>query len=118
MKQKNVIALVLTGLFLIHLTVTHLGGLIQLVSKEEIARYSLFCPKSSAIKAAGEASMLVSTAANPSIEIPVFCNSYFDFKVEAFSTLFVEENHLISYIYNDEFYSDLFSVRHYIPPRI
>ena len=118
MTQKSFIALVLTGLFLMNLTVTHLGGVIQLASGEEIARSSSFCPKSVSVKAGDEASMLASATTNPSLEIPVFCNSYFDFKVESFSIPLIVEDYFKTYVFNDDLYSHVFSERYYLPPRV
>lgn len=118
MTQKSFIALVLTGLFLINLTVIHLGGLVQLVSGEEVVITSSYCTKSSSVKTGGETEMIIGTTTNPSIEIPGICNSYFDVKDESFSVSHMVEDNYRTYTFNDELYSDLFSLQLYIPPRV
>lgn len=117
MKQKSFIALILTGLFLMNLTAVHIGGLLQLASNEEMSISNPFCLKSGFIKFGTASNLLDNTSSNQSLEIPAICNSVFDFKKASFSILFAEDN-FKTYVFNDKIYSDLFSERFYIPPRV
>ena len=116
MKQKNHIAFLLTGLFLMNLFVLHSGGLIGLLSGEKIAVVNPFCKKSKFVKTSGDSAMIDYSVAQ-SLEIPAVCTTVIDFKNPSFSVVLAEDN-FKNYIFNERPYSKLFSERYYIPPRV
>lgn len=116
MKQKNLIAFVLTGLFLVNLFVANSGNLLGLLSGEKITVVNPFCKKSKTSNTDGTAT-LIEYASVQALEIPVICTTAIDFKNASFSLILAEDN-FKNYIFNDELYSELFSKRFYIPPRV
>lgn len=115
MNQKNFIALLLTGLFLMNLMAVHIGGLTQIFSEEKVAIFNPFCLKSNFINF-GEDAEITTSAPQASIAIPAICSLHFDFKKPSFTILFAEDN-FKTYVFSDKFQSNLFSVRYYLPPQ-
>ena len=116
MKQKNLIAFLLTGLFLMNLFVLHSGGLMGLLSGEKVTVVNPFCKKSKFSNKNGDSATIDYSEAQ-SIEIPAVCTTVIDFKNPVFSVIPVEDNFKI-YVFNERPYSKLFSERYYIPPRV
>ncbi len=116
MKQKNLIAFLLTGLFLVNLFVANSGNLLGLLSGEKIAVVNPFCKKLKTSNTGGDTTLIEYQLAQ-ALEIPVICTTVIDFKNPSFTLILAEDN-FKNYIFNDELYSELFSKRFYIPPRV
>jgi len=116
MKQKNLIAFLLTGLFLVNLFVAHSGNLLGLLSGEKITVVNPFCKKLKASNTNGD-SATIDYASIQALQIPVICTTAIDLMNPSFSLILAEDN-FKNYIFNDELYSELFSKQFYIPPRV
>lgn len=116
MKQKNYIALLLTGLFLMNLMAAHIGGLTHIFSEENVVIFNPFCLKSNFISL-GDDAEITNSATEAPIAIPAICNLELDIKKPSFTILFAEDN-FKTYVFNDKFQSNLFSVRYYLPPQV
>lgn len=116
MKQKNLIAFLLMGLFLMNLFAFHSNGLLGLLSGEKITLVNPFCKKLNPSKTNRD-SATIDFSTVQSMEIPAVCTTVIDFKNPSFSVIRAEDNFKI-HIYNNVLHSKLISERYYIPPRV
>ncbi len=115
MNLKNLIALFLTGLFLMNLTVSQSGGLLKVLTGKEVTVVHPFCKKSKSTSNKGNA-LTADPTSTSSIEIPAICTTAFDFKTASFSFV-TAENNFKAYGFTDILHLKLFTEQLYIPPR-
>jgi len=116
MKQKNLLAFLLTGLFLINLFAIPSIGILGLLSGEKMSVVNPFCKKLNHPSNSTETDM-IDYAVAQTIGIPAICTTAFDFKNPTFTIHFSEDN-FKEYIFKDSLHSHLFSDSFYIPPRV
>lgn len=91
-------------------------GLVNLLSGETITVINPFCKKLKA-KKAHENSASIDYSMNHGMEIPVICTSVFHVENPSFSIISTKDN-FKKYRFHKISYSEIYSERDYIPPRV
>ena len=116
MNVKNLIAFLLTGLFLINLLAFQSNGLLKVLTGKEVTVVHPFCKKLKSGPTSGD-TFLMDMSSISSLEIPVICTTVFDFKTTSFSFILVQDN-FKHYVFSDALHLDLFSEPLLLPPRV
>lgn len=115
MNHKNIISLLLTGVFLMNIFAANATSLFKAVTGEDIAIVNPFCKKQRDSKTNSKSE----TADYPTaqaVEVSTPCTSVYYFENSTFAIREVEDNFETD-VFTDSFRSDLFSKQLYIPPK-
>tara|TARA_R110000772_G_scaffold188073_1_gene299159 strand:+ start:402 stop:746 length:345 start_codon:yes stop_codon:yes gene_type:complete len=114
--MKNLIAFFLASLFLLNLTLSQSGSLLQVLTGKEVTVIHPFCKKAKRTSSNSE-SFKADNSASTSLEIAAICNTVFDLKTTTFTFIAAEDN-FKNYAFKDALRINLFAERFYIPPRV
>ncbi|MCG2420170.1 hypothetical protein K8089_14160 [Aequorivita sp. F47161] len=116
MNAKNFIAFFLAGLFLMNITLSQSGELLQVLTGKEVTVVHPFCKKAKSTSNKTTSFKVDNLAAN-SFEISAICTTIFDFKTTSFTFVAAEDN-FKAYAFAEPLHINLFAERFYIPPRV
>lgn len=117
MKQKQNIAVMLAGIFLMNLFAVHTLGAMSLVSNvDNFSIIKPFCVKSNAAHTTNDFEF-TDFEIDQTVAITAVCTTVFNFKSPALAFFSVEDN-FKEYNFSDSLHLNIFLDRHLLPPRV